>query len=64
VQAFPSSQGFVLAANTHPVAVLQLSVVHPFPSSQTTGVVAHTPPAHTSPAVQALLSVQAAVLFA
>jgi hypothetical protein len=36
VQAFPSSQALVLAANTHPAAGLQVSVVQTLLSLQTT----------------------------
>jgi hypothetical protein len=64
VQAFPSSQAFVLFVYTHPVAGLQESVVQSFPSSQATGVrPTHAPPPHTSPVVQSFPSSQAFVLF-
>jgi hypothetical protein len=43
---------------------LQESVVHTFPSSQLTAVPLHTPPEHTSPAVQASPSLQNAELSA
>jgi hypothetical protein len=64
VQALPSSQGSVLFEKTQaPVPGLQESLVQGFPSSQTAGVPAQTPPAHTSPAVHRLPSSQAAVLL-
>ena len=63
VQAFPSSQGCAFAANTHPIAVLQLSFVQSFASSQTAGVPPHVPPEHVSFAVQAFESEHGAALF-
>jgi len=62
VQAFPSSQAFVLLTKTQPVAGLQLSVVHAFPSSQAVGVPTHAPLLHVSPEVQAFRSEQALAL--
>lgn len=62
-QAFPSMHGPVLLTWTQPIAGLQLSSVHPFPSSQFGGgPVTHDPPAQTSPVVHALLSEQELVL--
>ena len=59
VHALPSSQASVLLAKTHPVAGLQLSVVHALPSSHTRGTPGwHVPPVHTSPTVQAFPSEQ------
>ena len=63
VQAFPSSQPFVLFVKTQPVDGLHESVVQAFASLQTTEVPVHAPPLQTSPLVQALLSSQAFVLF-
>ena len=64
MQAFASSQAFVLLVNTHPVAGLQLSVVHTLLSLQTSGAPEwQVPPAHVSPEVQAFPSSQAIVLF-
>jgi hypothetical protein len=64
VQALPSLHAAVLFVNTQPVAGLQLSVVHGLLSLHTTAVPAlQTPPPHVSPAVQALPSLHAAVLF-
>ena len=64
MHALPSLQGLALLANTQPVAVLQLSVVHGLESLQTTGVPAHAPPEQLSPVVQAFRSLHAFVLFA
>jgi len=54
----PSLQGAVLLVKTHPVAGLQVSVVHTLLSLQMMPVPAHTPAVHTSPLVQALPSLQ------
>jgi hypothetical protein len=62
VHALPSLQALALLANTQPVAVLQLSVVQPLASSQTTGVPTHAPLPHVSFAVHALPSEHASVL--
>jgi hypothetical protein len=63
VQALPSSQGAALFSLTHPVCASQESVVHPFPSSQSGGgPPTHRPPAHASDVVQALPSLQGAML--
>jgi hypothetical protein len=63
VQAFPSSQGFVLFVYTHPVAGLQLSVVQTLLSLQTTGAPGwQTPPPQVSPNVHAFPSLQGFVL--
>jgi len=61
VQAFLSSHGTVLLVWTHPVAGLQLSVVHTLPSSQLT-TVPQVPLKQVVPAVQALPSSHAVVL--
>jgi hypothetical protein len=64
VQTLPSSQGAVLFVKTHPVAGLQLSVVHTLASSQTTGVPTwQVPPPQCSPLVQALPSSHGFVLL-
>jgi hypothetical protein len=64
VHAFPSSQAAVLFANTQPVAGSQLSVVQTVLSLQRTGVPPlQVPPPQVSPAVHALPSSQAFVLF-
>ncbi len=64
VQASPSSQARVLASLRQPVPGSQLSSVHPLPSSQSTDSPDRQAPAEqVSPAVQALPSSQAAVLF-
>jgi hypothetical protein len=64
VQALPSSHGLLLLRARQPSRPSQKSVVHPFPSSHTRGAPGmQAPPAHASPTVQALLSVQALVLF-
>ena len=64
VQAFPSSQAFVLLVKAQPVAGLQVSVVHALVSLQITGVApAQMPPPHTSPVVQTLPSSHGLVLF-
>src|SRR5439155_1449397 len=63
-QLFPSEQGAALLVWTQPVAELQVSSVHTFPSSQlSAGPPAHTPPLHASFVVHALPSSQGAVLF-
>src|SRR5438034_599443 len=64
VQASPSLHGAVLFVWTQPVAGLQLSVVHTFPSSQLgAGPPTHVPPLHVSFVVQASPSLHGAVLF-
>src|SRR5204862_167524 len=64
VQASPSLHGAVLFVWTQPVAGLQLSVVHTFPSSQfVAGPPTHVPPLHVSFVVQASPSLHGAVLF-
>src|SRR5438093_394905 len=64
VQLFPSEQGAALLVWTQPVAELQVSSVHTFPSSQlSAGPPAHTPPLHASFVVHTLPSSQGAVLF-
>jgi hypothetical protein len=63
VQALPSSQAAVLFVKTHPVARVQVSVVHGLLSLHTTPVPPHTPPLHTSPVVHGLPSSQGWVLF-
>src|SRR5207247_1180427 len=64
VQASPSLHGAVLFVWTQPVAGLQLSVVHMFPSSQLgAGPPTHVPPLHVSFVVQASPSLHGAVLF-
>jgi hypothetical protein len=50
-------------AVTHPVAGSQESAVQTFPSLQAMGLPAQLPPPQTSPLVQALLSLQGAVLL-
>ena len=64
VQALPSSQDAVLFVETQPVAGTQESSVHELVSSQF-GAEPPTqdPPAQVSEVVQALPSLQAAVLF-
>jgi hypothetical protein len=64
VQPFPSSQAFELLLKTHPVIVLQLSVVHALASSHTCGAPEHEPLEHVSPVVQASPSLHTLVLFA
>ena len=65
MQALPSVQDAVLLAKTQPDAVLQLSEVQTLPSLQTSAPPGwHAPAAQTSPLVQALPSMHAAVLFA
>jgi hypothetical protein len=60
----PEMQQFcVLATCPQPVKVLHESFVHVLPSSQLTVVPPHVPPAHLSPVVHALLSLQVSVLF-
>jgi hypothetical protein len=64
VQALPSSQEAVLLVWTQPVEVLQESLVHGFASLQfRADPPTHVPPEQTSPVVQALPSLQDAVLF-
>jgi hypothetical protein len=64
VQALPSSQGAELFVCTHPVAGLQESSVQPFPSLQFGGAPpTQVPPEQVSFVVQALPSLQEAVLF-
>ena len=63
VQAFPSLHGAVLLATLHPVAGLQVSVVHALPSSQLIAVPWHVPPPQKSSDVQALPSSQATALL-
>jgi hypothetical protein len=60
VQAVPSLQTvpFGTLVMVHPVAGLQLSVVHALPSLQTTAVPVQTPLRHWSPEVQRLPSLQ------
>src|SRR5262249_59138890 len=63
-QPFLSLEGAVLSVCAQPVAGTQLSSVHTFPSSQLGGAPpTQLPPAHVSFVVQALLSLQGAVLF-
>src|SRR6185503_18552875 len=65
VQRLPSLQEAVLLTCWQPLAGTQLSVVHRLPSSQLAAVPgAQAPPAHTSPTVQALPSLQDTVLLA
>jgi hypothetical protein len=64
VHALPSLQALALLAKTQPVAVLQLSVVHPLASSQTIGVPTQAPAEQVSSVVQAFRSEHASVLFA
>jgi hypothetical protein len=64
VHTLPSSQAFVLPANTHPVAGLHESSVHGLLSSHTVAVPGwQLPPEHVSPVVQESPSLQAAVLL-
>jgi hypothetical protein len=58
VQAFPSSQGFVFAAKTQPVAASQESSVQTLLSLQVIVVPVQAPAPQTSPLVQALPSSQ------
>jgi hypothetical protein len=53
----------VLGACRQPLGGLQLSLVHGLLSLHTSAVPVHCPFVHASPVVQALLSVQLAVLF-
>jgi len=64
VQALPSSHAAVLFVCTQPVAGAQVSVVHTLPSSQLGGgpPTQVPPPLQLSAVVQALLSLQAAVV--
>jgi len=64
VHTLPSSQGAVLFVWTQPVAGLQVSSVHTFPSSQLGDAPpTHLPPLHLSLVVQASPSLHGAVLF-
>ncbi len=64
VQALPSSQVMVTLLCTQPVTLSQLSAVQGLLSSQLTPLPAtHAPPAQMSPLVQALPSLQVAVLL-
>jgi hypothetical protein len=64
VQAFPSLQEAVLLVYAQPVAGAQVSVVQTFPSSQFSAAPpTHVPPLHASLVVQALPSLQGAVLL-
>ena len=64
VHALPSLQGAVLLTKTHPVEVLQPSLVHSLLSLQTSaGPPTQAPPLHVSLVVHALPSLQGAVLF-
>ena len=63
VHAFPSLHDVALFVYTHPVAVLQLSVVQTLPSLQTRAGPPHVPPEHVSGVVQAFPSLHESVLF-
>ena len=64
MHTLPSSQAFVLLANTHPVAGLHVSSVQGLLSLHTVAVPGwQLPPPHVSPVVQASPSLQAAVLL-
>src|SRR5437660_1576257 len=64
VQLFPSEQGVALLVWAQPVAELQVSSVHTFPSSQLGDAPpTHLPPPHLSLVVQAFPSLHRAVLF-
>lgn len=65
VQRSPSLQAAVLFVLTHvpPPMCVHESVVHGLSSSQSIGVPAQTPPAHTSPVVQLVPSLHERVLF-
>jgi sorbitol-specific phosphotransferase system component IIA len=64
VQALPSSHAMVLFVKTQPVLGLHVSVVHRLLSLHTTAAPGwQLPPPQVSPAVQALPSSQAVVLF-
>jgi hypothetical protein len=64
VQGLLSLHPFVLFVKTHPVAALQLSVVHSLSSLQTMGVPGwHVPPPQVSPVAQAFPSSHGFVLF-
>ena len=64
VHALLSLHSALLFVCAHPPIASQLSVVHGFWSSQLTAVLpAHVPPAHTSPLVHALLSLQPSALL-
>jgi hypothetical protein len=65
VQTLPSLQDALLAVLVQPLVTLQASLVQPLPSSQlmlAPGL--QMPPAHVSPSVQTLPSLQLAVVFA
>ena len=65
MHTLPSSQAFVLSANTHPVAGLHVSLVQGLLSLHTVAVPGwQLPPPHVSPVVQGLPSSQAFVLLA
>jgi len=65
VQGLLSVQDSVLSVCTQPVAATHESVVHKMLSSQASALPgAHEPPAHWSPSVQALLSLQGSKLKA
>jgi hypothetical protein len=63
VQAFPSLHGAVLLVKTHPVANVQVSVVHGLLSLHTIPTPLHTPPRQTSPIVHGLPSSQGLMLL-
>lgn len=64
VHALPSLHAAVLFVNTHPLAGLHESLVHTLPSLQVSAPLPmHCPPEHVSVVVQALPSLQGAVLF-
>ena len=63
MQALPSLQEAALLVKTQPEAGLQVSVVQTLLSLQTTVVPVQAPPTQASPVVQALPSLQEAVLF-
>src|SRR5439155_2803476 len=63
VQLFPSEQGAAVLVWAQPVAELQVSSVHTFPSSQVGAAPPrHLPPPHLSLVVQAFPSLHRAVL--
>jgi hypothetical protein len=65
VHALLSVQAAVLFVVTHPTVSSQASVVHTFPSSQLRAALpTQSPPLHVSLVVQALPSLQTAVLYA
>jgi hypothetical protein len=63
VQAFPSSQAFVLFVKTQPDVRVQVSVVHGLRSLQTIPTPVQEPPPQVSPVVHSLPSSQAFVLL-